>query len=316
VRARRGDSELVATRDAPVGGQAVLEGVMMRGISTWAVGVRKPDGAIDVQSFPLVSWTKRRRAFRWPVIRGVVALVESLAIGLRALSLSANAQLPEGEQQISTGAWTGTVVVALCFAVGLFFVVPVGLTSLVKHQLGSSVAFWAVEGTVRTAIFLGYLALLSRLRDLRRVFQYHGAEHKVISCFEASDELTPERAQRYSRLHPRCGTSFLLVVMIVAIFVFAPIGLPAWWVLVISRILGVPLIAGVSFELIKWAGRNRSRPWVKAIMYPGLQLQRLTTREPDLDQLTVSIASLSAVLAVDDVSGSAPDELVGLEVVA
>jgi uncharacterized protein YqhQ len=148
------------------------------------------------------------------------------------------------------------------------------------------------------------------------VFQYHGAEHKVISCFEASDQLTPERAKLYSRLHPRCGTSFLLVVMIVAIFVFAPIGLPAWWVLVLTRILGVPLIAGISFELIKWAGRNRSRSWVKAIMYPGLQLQRLTTREPDLDQLGVAIASLNAVLAVDDVSGSAADELVGLEVVA
>jgi uncharacterized protein YqhQ len=307
---------LEASRDAPVGGQAVLEGVMMRGISTWAVGVRKPDGEIDVQSFPLVSWTKRRRVFRWPVIRGVVALVESLGIGLRALGISANAQLPEEEREISTGTWTGTVVVALCFAVGLFFVVPVGLTSLVKHQLGSSVAFWAVEGTLRTAIFLGYLALLSRIRDLRRVFQYHGAEHKVISCFEASDELVPERAKRYSRLHPRCGTSFLLVVMIVAIFVFAPIGLPAWWLLVITRIVGVPVIAGVSFELIKWAGRNRRRQWVKAIMYPGLQLQRLTTREPDRGQLEVAIASMKAVLVVDDVARASGEELVGLEVVA
>ena len=170
---------------------------MMRGVSTWAVAVRKPApegstlGAIDVQSFPLVAWTKRRRIYRWPVIRGVVALVESLAIGLRALGISANAQLPEEEQQISSGAWAGTVVVALAFAIGLFFVVPVGLTSLVKHQLGSSVLFWAVEGVLRTAIFLGYLVLLSRLRDLRRVFEYHGAEHKVISCYEAEDELTP-----------------------------------------------------------------------------------------------------------------------------
>jgi uncharacterized protein YqhQ len=321
-----------------VGGQAVLEGVMMRGISTWAVAVRKPataeqrggvdgqadpasghakqPGPIDVQSFPLVSWTKRRRIYRWPVIRGVVALVESLAIGLRALSISANAQLPEGEQQISSGAWAGTVVVALCFTVGLFFVVPVGLTSLVKHQLGSSVAFWAVEGTLRTAIFLGYLLLLSRLRDLRRVFEYHGAEHKVISCFEADDELVPERASRYSRLHPRCGTSFLLVVMILAIFVFAPIGLPVWWLLVLTRILGVPVIAGLSFELIKWAGRNRSRGWVKAIMYPGMQLQRLTTREPDLDQLAVAITSLKAVLAVEGTSGLSGKDLVGLEVAA
>jgi uncharacterized protein YqhQ len=314
VSSRGQEAPLEATRDAPVGGQAVLEGVMMRGISSWAVAVRKLDGEVEVRSFPLVG--QARRVYRWSLVRGVVALVESLAIGLRALSLSANAQLPEEEQEISSGAWAGTIVVALAFAVGLFFVVPVGLTSLVKHQLGSSVAFWAVEGVVRTALCLGYLYLLSRLNDLRRVFQYHVAEHKVISCFEASDELVPERAQRYSRLHPRCGTSFLLVVMIVAIFVFAPIGLPAWWVLVLTRIIGVPVIAGLSFELIKWAGRNRRRPWVKAIVYPGLQLQRLTTREPDLGQLAVAIASLQAVLAVEGPLDGAARDLVGVEVVA
>ena len=164
---------------------------------------------------------------------------------------------------------------------------------------------------LRTAIFLGYLLLLSRVKDLRRVFEYHGAEHKVISCYEASDELTPERAKLYSRLHPRCGTSFLLIVMIMAIFVFAPIGLPAWWILVITRILGVPLIAGLSFEVIKWAGRNRSRAWVRAIMYPGMQLQRLTTAEPDLDQLAVSIASLQAVLAQQEGKNVSPEDLVG-----
>ena len=316
MRARGDEPSLVASRDAPVGGQAVLEGVMMRGISTWAVAVRKPDGAIEVESSPLVSWTKRHRVYRWPLIRGVVALIESLSIGLRALTISANAQLPEEEQQMSGGVWIGTVVVALCFAVGLFFVVPVSVTSVIKHQLASSVAFWAVEGVLRTAIFLGYLVLLARIRDLRRVFQYHGAEHKVISCYEASDELTPERAKLYSRLHPRCGTSFLLVVMIVAIFVFAPIGLPAWWVLVLTRILGVPVIAGLSFELIKWAGRNRRRRWVQAVMYPGLQLQRLTTSEPDLDQLAVAIAALNAVLAVEESSQAVGADLVGLEVVA
>ena len=211
---------------------------MMRGVNTWALAVRKPPaddqelGEVDVQAFPLESWAKRRRMYRMPVIRGVVALVESLAIGMRALGLSANAQLPEEDQEISSGAWIGTVAVASLFAIGLFFVVPVGLTSLIKHQLGSSVAFWAVEGVLRTSIFLGYLVLLTRVRDLRRVFEYHGAEHKAISCYEASDELTPERAALYSRLHPRCGTSFLLIVMIMAIFVFAPIGLPAWWILV------------------------------------------------------------------------------------
>ena len=313
---------LTASRDAPVGGQAVLEGVMMRGVTTWAVAVRRPPaeeqnlGDIGVETFPIQSWNRRRRIYRWPVIRGVVALVESLAIGIRALGISANAQLPEEEQQISGGAWIGTVAVAAVFAIGLFFVVPVGVTSLIKGQLGSSVAFWAVEGVLRTAIFLGYLLLLSRVKDLKRVFEYHGAEHKVISCYEASDELTPERARLYSRFHPRCGTSFLLVVMIMAIFVFAPVGLPAWWILVLTRIVGVPLIAGLSFEVIKWAGRNRRRGWVRAIMYPGMQLQRLTTAEPDLDQLAVSIASLKAVLAQQDGTEVSPEDLVGLEVVA
>ena len=318
-----GEEYLTATRDAPLGGQAVLEGVMMRGVSTWAVAVRKPpdgahalDGAVDVRAFPLVSWVNRRRVYRWPVIRGVVALGESLGIGLRALGISANAQLPGAEQQISGGFWTGTVVVAVLFAIGLFFVLPVGLTSLVKHQLGSSVLFWVVEGVLRTSLFLGYLFLLSRIPDLRRVFEYHGAEHKAISCYEASDELTPASAKRYSRLHPRCGTSFLLIVMIVAIFVFAPIGLPAWWVLVVTRIVGVPVIAGISFELIKWAGRNRRKRWVQAIMYPGLQLQKLTTREPDLDQLAVAIAALNAVLEVERPGIASARDLVGVEVVA
>ncbi len=294
----------------------------MRGVRHWAVAVREPGategglGEIAVRRFPLTSWTRRHRVYRLPVIRGVVALIESLGIGLRALSISASAQLPEGEQEISSGAWFGTVLVSIAFAIGLFFVVPVGLTSLIKNQLGSSLLFWLVEGLLRTAIFLGYLVLLSRISDLRRVFEYHGAEHKVISCYEAQDELTPMRAKLYSRLHPRCGTSFLLVVMIMAIFVFAPIGLPSWWILVLTRILGVPLIAGLSFEVIKWAGRNRARPWVQAVMYPGLQLQRLTTREPDLDQLAVSIAALEAVLEVEKPGEATAEDMVGVEVVA
>jgi uncharacterized protein YqhQ len=307
---------LTAQRDAPVGGQAVMEGVMMRGVSTWAVAVRTPEGGLDVQSFPLVSWAKRHRALRWPVIRAVVALAESLAIGFRALAISANAQTPEDEEPLSSGAWVGTVLVALVFAVGLFFVVPVGLTSLVKDQLGSAFLFWLVEGVLRTAIFLGYLALLSRMRDLRRVFEYHGAEHKVISCFEAGEPLEPAGAARFSRLHPRCGTSFLLVVMLVAIFAFAPVGLPAWYLLLGTRIVGVPIIAGVSFEIIKFAGRNRARGWVRAIMWPGLQLQRLTTREPDHEQLAVAIAALGAVLAVEDPRAAAAGDRVGMEVVA
>jgi uncharacterized protein YqhQ len=318
----RAGGPLTASRDAPVGGQAVLEGVMMRGVTTWAVAVRPPasaDGAagsIELRTFPLRSLAGRRRAYRLPVIRGVVALIESLGIGLRALSISANAQLVEEEQEVSGGTWTLTILLALAFAIGLFFVVPVGLTSLIKHQLGSATLFWVVEAVLRTGIFLGYLVLLSRIPDMRRVLEYHGAEHKAISCYEASDDLRPERAKLYSRLHPRCGTSFLLIVMILAIFVYAPVGLPAWWILVLTRIVGVPVIAGISFEVIKWAGRNRRRRWVKVIMWPGMQLQKLTTREPDLDQLAVAIAALDAVLEAQRGEGLSASDLVGVEVVA
>jgi uncharacterized protein YqhQ len=316
---------LVAQRDAPVGGQAVLEGVMMRGVRTWAVACRAPApedapegtlGEIKVQTHELTSVLKKHRVLRLPIVRGVVALGESLAIGFKALGISANAQLGEDEEEISGGMWFGTVLVAIALAVGLFFVVPVGLTSLIKDQLNSSFLFWLVEGVLRTTIFLGYLVMLSRLRDLRRVFEYHGAEHKTISCYEAELPLTPQNAQRFSRLHPRCGTSFLLVVMIVAIFVFAPIGLPAWYWLVATRILGVPLIAGISFEIIKFAGRNRRKRWVRAVMWPGLQLQKLTTREPDLDELAVAIAAMDAVLAVETPGEHDAEDLVGVEVVA
>ncbi len=368
------DGELNAQRDAPVGGQAVLEGVMMRGVSNWAVAVRKPTpeqllephrspeeaalGEIEVSTFPLDSAMRRHRVLRLPIVRGIVALGGSLAIGFRALEVSANAQLPPEEmaegvlevagagedggfasndaqaalvgddgvaedgvvtgepQEIPRGVWAGTVVVAVVFAIVLFFLIPVGLTSLIKGQLHSSVLFWVIEGLVRTAIFLGYMFLLSRIRDLRRVFEYHGAEHKTISCFEAGLQLTPVNAQRFSRLHPRCGTSFLLVVMIVAIFVFAPIGLPAWYWLVLTRILGVPVIAGISFELIKFAGRNRRRHWVRALMWPGLKLQLLTTREPDLDQLAVAIAGLEAILERETLGQLDAADLVGVEVVA
>jgi uncharacterized protein YqhQ len=327
------EGELSAQRDAPVGGQAVLEGVMMRGVAHWAVAVRKPSaeqlqegehspeepalGEIEVTTLPLTSVLKRHRLLRLPIVRGVVALGESLIIGFRALEISANAQLPpEDDQEIPRGVWAGTVVFALAFAIVLFFLIPVGLTSLIKGQLGSSFLFWLVEGIVRTSIFLGYLLLLSRLRDLRRVFEYHGAEHKTISCFEAGLPLTPANAKRFSRLHPRCGTSFLLVVMIVAIFVFAPIGLPAWYWLVLTRILGVPLIAGISFELIKFAGRNRRRRWVQIVMWPGLKLQLLTTREPEEPQLEVAIASLQAVLEREAPGELSAADLVGLEVVA
>jgi len=310
------DGALVAKRDAPVGGQAVLEGVMMRGISTWAVAVRNPEGQIELSSEPLVPWAKRHRLWRVPVLRGVVALGESLKIGFRALAISANAQMEEDEEgkkeEIGGWVWGLTIVLSMALAIGLFFVVPVGLTSLIKDQLGNAFLFWLVEGVLRTTIFIAYIVAISKLPDLRRVFEYHGAEHKTISCYEAEDQLVPQRAKLYSRLHPRCGTSFLLIVMVLAIFVFAPIGLPAWYWLLASRILGIPLIAGLSYEVIKWAGKNRRKRWVRGVMWPGLMLQNLTTREPDEEQLAVAIAALEKVLAEEPeaVEGESPIEIV------
>ena len=328
---QRPPAALEAQRDAPVGGQAVPEGVMMRGVSTWAVAVRKPLpeqrergldpeeaalGEIEVTSYPLTSALRRHRLLRLPVIRGVVALVESLEIGYRALNISANAQVPEGEKEIASGTWVGTVLLGIALAVGLFFLLPVGLTNLFRDALPNSLVFVIVEKLVRIAIFLGYLLLISRMKALRRVFEYHGAEHKTISCYEAGLELTPQNAQRFSRLHPRCGTSFLLIVMVVAIVVFAPLGTPTWPWLFASRVIGIPLVAGLAFEVIKLFGRNRRHRWARALMWPGMELQKLTTREPDAAQLAVAIAAMEAVLAVERPGATSPEELVGLEVVA
>ena len=324
---------LEATRDAPVGGQAVLEGVMMRGVSTWAVAVRAPTpeqtaggrriagdeaalGEIRVQTFPLVSVLKRHRWLRWPVIRGVVALGESLKLGLQALNISVNAQAPDGEKEVSGGTWAGTVALALTMAVVLFFLLPAAITSLFADELPGSVVFVIVEKLVRITIFLAYLWAVSRVKDLQRVFQYHGAEHKTIACYEAGLPLTPENAQRFSRLHPRCGTSFLLIVMIVAVVVFAPLGTPAWYWLFASRIVGIPLVAGLAFEVIKWFGRNRTKRWARILMTPGLKLQLLTTREPDHAQLAVAVAALEAVLAVETPGEAGDDDRIGMEVVA
>jgi uncharacterized protein YqhQ len=370
------DGRLTASKDAPIGGQAVLEGVMMRGVSTWAVAVRLPadeqlangdaaatdsDGAghhdpnghehhhhaagapagglegivvltgnghadtdaasealgeIETHTERFTSILKRRRIYRWPIIRGVVALGESLKIGFRALGISANAQLGEEEEELSGKAWGATIAVSLLFAVGLFFILPVTIANFWKDSLGSSVLFVVVEKLIRVTIFLAYLWAISRLPDLKRVFEYHGAEHKVISCYEADDELVPERAQLYSRLHMRCGTSFLLIVMILGVFVFAPVGRPALQWLILSRVLGIALVAGLAYEVIRWAGRNRGKRWVRGLMYPGLQLQKLTTREPSLDQLAVSIAALKAVLALENPARTSEEDRLGMEVVA
>jgi uncharacterized protein YqhQ len=283
-----------------IGGQAVLEGVMMRSPSMWAVAVRKPDGEIAEVVRDISSPMARNRIFRLPVIRGVIALGESLAIGFRALAISANyaAQDPEKEGEVQTEITRGQIVfsfaIAIGFALMLFKVTPALITSWLP--IDTTGAFVVIEGLIRVFIFLLYLVLISFLPDLRRVFQYHAAEHKAINAFEAGEELTPERVQKFSLIHPRCGTAFLLWVMVIGIFVFAFVGQPAWYWLILSRILLLPVIAGIAYELIRFAGKHQGNVLLMTLLAPGLWLQRLTTREPALDQIEVSIRALQEVL--------------------
>jgi uncharacterized protein YqhQ len=286
----------------PIGGQAVLEGVMMRGPSNWAVAVRKPDGQIAEVCRPIESVMKRHWFFRLPVIRGVIALGESLAIGFRALSISAQyAAQEEGDEEVQTelsrGALFFAFAVAIAFAVLLFKVTP----ALIVNWLPIETTGWfvIVEGLIRVTLFVAYLGVISLLPDLRRVFQYHAAEHKAINAYEAGEELKPEIVQRFSLIHPRCGTAFLLWVMVIAIFVFAFFGRPVWYWLIATRILLLPLIAGLAYELIRFAGKHTDNRFLMTPLAPGLWLQRLTTREPTLDQLEVSIRALREVLALE-----------------
>ena len=286
---------------APIGGQAVLEGVMMRGPSNWAVAVRKPNGQIAEVCRPIESVMKRHWFFRLPIVRGVIALGESLAIGFRALSISANYaaaeenELAEAEQQeLSRAAIVFAFLIAIGFAISVFKVGPALLADLLP--ISSGVWFVIVEGAIRVTVFVVYLFLISLLPDLRRVFEYHAAEHKAINAYEAGEELEPERVQRFSLIHPRCGTAFLLWVMVIAIFVFAFFGRPAWYWLIVSRILLLPVIAGIAYELIRFAGKHSDNRVLMTLLAPGLWLQRLTTREPTLDQIEVSIRALQEVL--------------------
>jgi uncharacterized protein YqhQ len=301
---------------------------MMRGAANWAVAVRAPaagtaddvlsvpQGQINTYHEPLVLWTKRHALLRLPLVRGVAALVQSLGVGFKALGIAANASQPEDAETIGGRGWAATMAVATVAAVCIFFLLPAGIVNLFRDSFPNSIVFVVVEKLIRVAILVCYLWLISRLRDLRRVFEYHGAEHKAISCYEAGLRLTPENAQGFSRLHPRCGTSFLLIVMIVAVVVFAPLGTPPWYLLFASRIIGIPIVAGLAFEVLHVVARHRSSRWARLAMAPGLQLQRLTTREPDLSQLAVAISALETVLALENPAKAGPNERIGMEVVA
>ena len=277
---------------------------MMRSPSKWAVAVRKPDGQIAEVVKDISSPMARRRVFRLPVVRGVIALGESLAIGFRALAISANyaAQDPEAadgdvQTEIGRGQIIFSFAIAIGFALMLFKVGPALITNWLP--IDTTGTFVVIEGVIRVSIFLLYLLLISLLPDLRRVFQYHAAEHKAINAYEAGAELEPQRVQKFSMIHPRCGTAFLLWVMVIAIFVFAFFGRPVWYWLIASRILLLPLIAGIAYEVIRFAGKHTDNRFLMTLLAPGLWLQRLTTREPTLDQLEVSIRALREVLALE-----------------
>jgi uncharacterized protein YqhQ len=283
---------------------------MMRGPSNWALAVRKPDGEIAGVNRPIQSVMARHWFFRLPIVRGIIALGESLAIGFRALAISANyaAQQEDDDGEVQTELSRGALIFAFAIAIGfalmLFKVTP----ALITNWLPIETTGWfvIVEGLIRVTIFVLYLLVISLLPDLRRVFQYHAAEHKVINAYEAGEELIPERVQRFSLIHPRCGTAFLLWVMVIAIFVFAFFGRPVWYWLIASRILLLPLIAGLAYELIRFSGRHTGNRVLMTLLAPGLWLQRLTTRQPSLDQLEVSIRALKDVLRLE--GRSTPEE--------
>jgi uncharacterized protein YqhQ len=281
------------------GGQAVLEGVMMRGPSCWAVAIRTPEGGIENVVRDVSSPMKRHRIWRLQIVRGDIALGESLAIGFRALAISANVAAREEDDEgnvvteISRGQIIFSFAIAIGFALMLFKVGPALLTNWLP--IDDTAWFVIVEGLIRVTVFIAYIGLIGLLPDLRRVFMYHGAEHKTINALEGGSELTPEKVQKFSLIHPRCGTAFLLWVMVIGIFVFALVGRPVWYWLIVSRILLLPVIAGLAYELIRYAGKHQDNRVLMTLLAPGLWLQRLTTRQPTLDQVEVSIRAIQEV---------------------
>ncbi|WP_236712940.1 DUF1385 domain-containing protein [Neomoorella mulderi] len=275
------------------GGQAVIEGVMMRGPHKTAVAIRKASGEILVEAEPNSSITARYPVLKLPLLRGVVALFESLILGIRYLTFSANQAMEGEEEELSTRDLVLTVAIALAAAVGFFVLLPAGAALLLHNHLS---IFWqnVVEGLLRMLLFLGYVAAIGRVKDVQRVFQYHGAEHKVINALEAGEDLRVETVRPYSTLHPRCGTSFLLLVLVLTIVFFSIVGRGGITWRLASRLVLLPVVAGLAYELLKFTGRHLNVPWVRAIAAPGLWLQKLTTREPDDGMLEVALAALEA----------------------
>lgn len=302
------------TKEIKIGGQAVMEGVMMRSPHYYAVAVRNPQGEIVIKADEVNSVTKKFPWLKKFLMRGIVVLVESLVLGVKALNYSADVQmveLQENKKKDNTWMWVGTFSFAFAFGIGVFVIVPYFLTARLV-----SYGFWfnVIDGMIRILFFIGYIYAISMMADIRRVFQYHGAEHKAVFAHEAKEELTVENTKKYSPLHPRCGTAFLMVVMVVAIIIFSIIPVSKEWPKLIQtlvkvgiRIIFIPLIAGLSYEIIKWADRKKNI-FTKMLIAPGLWMQNLTTKEPDDKQQEVAIAALKEVLRLEaERAGEADD---------
>ncbi len=277
------------------GGQAVIEGVMMRGSKEYAIAVRMPNGEIEVTRQTIATWTSRP-FLKLPILRGFVALIDSLILGIKALTFSANKAVGEEEEELGFGEMLLTLLIALGLGLLLFVALPTGAAHLLQGKIQGVVWQNLLEGGIRLVVFLLYVLLISRLKDIQRVFQYHGAEHKAIYNYESGQALTVENARKFSTLHPRCGTSFLLIVVVVSIFVFAFMGLHPFWWRIVSRIILMPVVAGVAYEILKFSARHLESPLMHWLIVPGLTLQRLTTREPDDAQIEVALAALGGVI--------------------
>lgn len=279
------------------GGQAVIEGVMMKGRENVAIAVRKPDNSIVVEERVVKSITSKIPFLKWPFIRGVFILIETMILGMQALTYSANQAAESEAEELSKTEMIITILIAVVAGLLLFVVAPTTLAKFLEKLIKNSFLLNLVEGIIRIAIFFAYIVAISRMKDIQRVFQYHGAEHKVIWAYEMGEDLTVPNAQKYGTLHPRCGTSFLLIVMIMAILIFSLLGKQVLLWRIISRVILFPVVAAVSYEIIKFTGTNCNNPIIKWLIKPGLWLQKLTTRQPDDSQVEVAIASLTAVLA-------------------
>ncbi len=309
------DTAVQTIRPTHIGGQAVLEGVMMRGKYNWAVAVRTPDGSIHTEQHDLHSAAEKRGWMRKPIIRGVVALVETMSLAMKAFSVSASLAGETEEEQLTPKEVTFSLVVGAGLAIGLFIVLPAVLTNLFVSATESPFAWNIIDGVLRVAAFFIYIWAISRLSDIQRVFSYHGAEHKTIHAYEHGLPLDADEIQRFGTMHVRCGTSFLLMVMVIAILVFSLVPVKAiaasmgvesrlaiLGMLILSRLILIPLVAGLAYEVtVKWAGTRANNPVVRVMLWPGMQLQRLTTREPDDSMVEVAVASMKLVIEREEI---------------